>query len=327
MASDINNSISLEYGFFSRLITKEFLGTERPWLKLYGKRVRPVAPFGSVSSRPFDDPALIHRSLPDELLSEVFARMDPYTLGRAACVCRRWRYTVRNPSLWRSACLKTWQLYGVIENCRIVHSKYDCSWRKMWTQRPRIRTDGLYVSRNTYIRVGVSEWTVTNPVHVVCYFRYIRFYPNGKFLYKVSSQKVKEAAKCMNLRASKADRGFKGDYILAEDLVDAALLYPGARRTLLRIRLRIRGTIMGANNRLDLLQLVTTGVNESEINNRNGDILGFIDSLPVDETLNPDVPAISHNRGMTPFVFVQFDEAETSVLNLPVDKMDYFVPG
>ena len=40
---------------------------------LYGKRVRPVAPFGSVSSRPFNDPALIHRSLPDELLFEVLS--------------------------------------------------------------------------------------------------------------------------------------------------------------------------------------------------------------------------------------------------------------
>lgn len=38
---------------------------------LYGKRVRPVAPFGSLSSRPFHDPALIHRSLPDELINEV----------------------------------------------------------------------------------------------------------------------------------------------------------------------------------------------------------------------------------------------------------------
>jgi len=39
---------------------------------LYGVNVRPVAPFGSASRRPYVDPALIHRSLPDELLFEVF---------------------------------------------------------------------------------------------------------------------------------------------------------------------------------------------------------------------------------------------------------------
>ena len=36
--------------------------------------------------------------------------MSPYTLGRAACVCRKWKYTARNPTLWRAACLKTWQV-------------------------------------------------------------------------------------------------------------------------------------------------------------------------------------------------------------------------
>ncbi|XP_065012055.1 F-box protein 7-like isoform X4 [Musa acuminata AAA Group] len=75
---------------------------------------------------------------------------------------------------------------GAEANYRIVQSLYDGSWRKMWFQRPRIRNDGLYVSRNTYIRTGVAEWEVTNPVHVVCHCRHLRFYPNGKFLYKIS---------------------------------------------------------------------------------------------------------------------------------------------
>lgn len=38
---------------------------------LYGVNVRPVAPFGSLSSKPFVDTALLHRCLPDELLFEV----------------------------------------------------------------------------------------------------------------------------------------------------------------------------------------------------------------------------------------------------------------
>lgn len=74
----------------------------------------------------------------------------------------------------------------------------------MWLMRPRVRTDGrpyvtyfniiffvatnfnfsiclelrfrisvffypgLYVSRNTYIRTGIAEWKITNPVHLVC---------------------------------------------------------------------------------------------------------------------------------------------------------------
>ena len=48
------------------------------------------------------------------------------------------------------------------------------SWRMMYLERPHLRFDGLYVSRNTYIRTGVTEWRVKNPVHLVCYYRYFR---------------------------------------------------------------------------------------------------------------------------------------------------------
>lgn len=55
---------------------------------------------------------------------------------------------------------------------------------------------------------------------------------------------------------------------------------------------------------MDLLSLVTSGVNDSEADGPEEDILGWQD----DETHNPDVPAISHRRGLTTFVFVPFEE-------------------
>lgn len=313
----------------SRIVRRDvqYLQMQRPWLNLYGTRVRPVPPFGSVSSNPPIDPALIHQVLPDELLFEVFVRMTPYTLGRAGCVCRKWRYAIRNPFLWQKACISAWQISGVEQNMQIVRSCYGGSWRKMWIARPRLRFDGLFVSRNTYIRTGVAEWKVTNPVHLVCYYRYIRFYPSGKFLYKVSPLKLKEVAKSLQGRGSKADSIYGGQYILNQNQVEAAILYPGLKPTVLRIRMRIRGTIPGANNRLDLLALVTSGVQETELKDHEEDILKATEGWDEDETHNPDVPAVSHRRGLAPFVFVPFDEVETSDLNLPVEKMDYFVPG
>ncbi|XP_075484914.1 F-box protein 7-like isoform X2 [Primulina tabacum] len=307
MTSDTAANLAAELESASRLRAARFFVTQRPWLDLYGINVRPVAPVGSVSGKPYVDPALIHMRLPDELLLEIFSRMTPYTLGRATCVCRKWRYTIRIPVFWRNACLKAWQVNGLTENYKILHSKYDGSWKKMWLLRPRLRTDGLYVSRNTYIRAGIAEWKISNPVHIVCYFRYLRFYPSGRFLYKNSSQKVKDVVKCMNFRATKADCVFSGQYTLTEDKVEAALLYPGLRPTVLRIRL--------------------SGVNDAEASGPDEEILGVVEGWEEDETHNPDVPAISHRRGLTPFVFVPFDEVGTSVLNLPVDKMDYFVPG
>ncbi|WOG92436.1 hypothetical protein DCAR_0311703 [Daucus carota subsp. sativus] len=327
MTSDYGLDVSAELESASQLRAAHFFSTQRPWLDLYGVYIKPVVPYGSAISKSSIDPALIHRYLPEELLFEIFTRMSPYTLGRAACVCRKWKYTIRNPVYWRNACLKAWQLYGVVENYKLLQSKYDGSWRKMWLLRPRIRTDGLYVSRNTYIRAGVAEWKVTNPVHVVCYFRYMRFYPSGRFLYKNSSQKVKDVAKFMNFRSAKVEGVYSGSYTLSEDKVEAAVLYPGLRPTVWRIRLRLRGTIVGANNRMDLLSLVTSGVNDTDMIGLDENILEIIEGWEEDETHNPDVPAISHKRGLTPFVFIPFEEVETSVLNLPVERMDYFVPG
>lgn len=47
---------------------------------LYGVNIRPVAPYGSASRRQNNDPALIHRCLPDELLLEVSHADDVFFL-------------------------------------------------------------------------------------------------------------------------------------------------------------------------------------------------------------------------------------------------------
>ncbi|KAK1424344.1 hypothetical protein QVD17_19672 [Tagetes erecta] len=144
MASDYSKNIVAELESASQLRAAGFFTTRRPWLDLYGVNVRPVAPFGSAYNRPVVDSSLIHRCLPDELLFEIFARMSPYNLGKAACVCRKWRNIVRNPVFWRNACLKAWQISGAVENYKLMQSNYDSSWRKIWLSRPRVRMDGKF---------------------------------------------------------------------------------------------------------------------------------------------------------------------------------------
>jgi hypothetical protein len=73
---------------------------------------------------------------------------------------------------------------------------------------------------------------------------------------------------------------------------------------------RLRGTTTGANNRMDLISLVTSGVDNNEASAYEEDILGVVEGWQDDETHNPDVPAVSHKRGMTPFVFVPFEEVQ-----------------
>ena len=74
------------------------------------------------------------------------------------------------------------------------------------------------------------------------------------------------------------------------------------------ISCRLRGTTDGANNRLDPLALITTGINVTEVRHSNDDVLGVVEGWQENETHNPDVPAVSHRRGLAPFVFVPFEE-------------------
>jgi len=64
--------------------------------------------------------------------------------------------------------------------------RYGESWRKMFMIRPRVRFNGVYISTCNYIRAGASQsWNT--PVHIVTYYRYLRFYPNGTVLSLLST--------------------------------------------------------------------------------------------------------------------------------------------
>lgn len=57
------------------------------------------------------------------------------------------------------------------------------SYRQMLRNRPRIRFNGCYISTVNYIRPGgntASQATWNSPVHIVTYYRYLRFFRDGR---------------------------------------------------------------------------------------------------------------------------------------------------
>lgn len=64
---------------------------------------------------------------------------------------------------------------------------------------------------------------------------------------------------------------------------------------------RIRGTTTGANNRMDLLSLVTSRVNSDGVTEPEEDILEAV------ELQEDAMSRVSHRRGLAPFVFVPFE--------------------
>lgn len=56
---------------------------------------------------------------------------------------------------------------------------YD-SWRHQFIVRPHFRTDGLYISKITYFRQGYQETAISQPSHLITYFRYLRFFNDSE---------------------------------------------------------------------------------------------------------------------------------------------------
>ncbi|KAG9335835.1 hypothetical protein JZ751_003589 [Albula glossodonta] len=91
-------------------------------------------------------------ALPMEVLMYIFrwvvsSELDLRALEQLSLVCRGFYICARDPEIWRSACLRVWG-----RSCtKMVPFG---SWREMFLERPRVRFDGVYISRTTYIRQG-----------------------------------------------------------------------------------------------------------------------------------------------------------------------------
>lgn len=86
----------------------------------------------------------------------------------------------------------------------LVRASFRSSWRRLFLESPHLRYEGLYVSRNTYVRQGVAEWRRERTVHLVTYFRYWRFFPDGTLLYRTSPLTIAKVAKSMARNPSTA---------------------------------------------------------------------------------------------------------------------------
>ena len=78
-------------------------------------------------------------------------------------------------------------------------------------------TQGIYVSRNTYVKPGITDWANVKPVHLVAYYRYFRFFSNGEFITKTSPHKLAAVAKTFKSRylAAKDDSMYHGGFRIA----------------------------------------------------------------------------------------------------------------
>ena len=70
-----------------------------------------------------------------------------------------------------------WPRY-IAQSSKSFLSNY-INWRNMIKFRPRIRFDGVYISKMHYVRYGMHDETGRRPSFDVITYKYLRFYRNG----------------------------------------------------------------------------------------------------------------------------------------------------
>lgn len=285
---------------------------------------------------PTTPPPLIFNLGTDGLL-EVFLRLRLRDVARCAAVCRGWRAASQLPQLYREAGLAVaeWSSTDAARHC----DRFFCGdWRLMWRLRPRLRTDGLYCSRNTYTRRGTVELSSRTPIHLVRFFRYYAFSASGSFLYRTTPAPPATQRVLSRPRAALREDGvLSGDLLFNEGRLHTIIALPhGGSLTRLHTYLRLRSTCPAANNRLDVFSMLSVddGAEEPE----EPDFDGFDGAYLEDGGLGwhaargglggwNNGTVRTFDRGMTPYVFLTWDELATSELNLDTEQMDFYRPG
>lgn len=149
-------------------------------------------------------------NMPSEILMQILrhvALRDPASMARVALVCRRLAYLVAHEQhIWRRICQGHEFGFGAMQYsfaCDVkgnrVHTlrprytpfpfgvpvqipKPLLTWSQVFQELPRIRFTGIYICTVNYSRPGgasVFQSSWNSPIHIVTYYRYLRFYPDG----------------------------------------------------------------------------------------------------------------------------------------------------
>ncbi|KAL6234163.1 hypothetical protein BDW75DRAFT_213147, partial [Aspergillus navahoensis] len=155
--------------------------------------------------------------VPSEVIVEILGHValaDPAAFARMALVCKRFAYHFAHEQhIWKRLCQESkfgfksmhysfaCDIHGNPEHTLAPQTRYTpfptntpvqlpsplSSWSEVFHTFPRIRFTGIYISTVNYTRAGAasaySNISWNSPIHIVTYYRYLRFYPDGTVIY------------------------------------------------------------------------------------------------------------------------------------------------
>lgn len=150
----------------------------------------------------------------------VSSDLDLKSLERFARVCRGFYLLARDPDIWKRVCVRVWgHNVGSLKGSPFV------SWRDMYINRPRVHFHGCYISRTSYIRYGENSFQdeFYRPVQLVEYYRYFRFFADGKVLMLTSAEDPQSCVGKLKHRSPAQNEILKGHYRLRNDEIIIAI--------------------------------------------------------------------------------------------------------
>ncbi|XP_064412505.1 F-box only protein 9 isoform X2 [Latimeria chalumnae] len=155
-------------------------------------------------------------ALPMEVLMYIFrwvvsSDLDLRSLEQLSMVCRGFYICARDPEIWRLACVKVWS-----RGCSKL-LPYN-SWRQMFLERPRVRFDGVYISKTTYIRQGEQSLDgFYRAWHQVEYYRYLRFFPDGQIMMLTTPEDPQSIVPRLRTKNPRTEAVLFGHYRLSQE--------------------------------------------------------------------------------------------------------------
>lgn len=205
-------------------------------------------------------------ALPAEVLSAICSLLEAEHLSTLAEVNSTLISHAYDPKHWRRIARETWPLESERELSKHLYAYK--TWRLLCTQRPRLRTNALFVLRHQFAKTSsrASATEPQAPVFLVTYYRFLRFYNSGVVVSlttpeapHISYTRVKDVRdKYMNIDRDES-RPLVGYYTFHEEKQEVHLevpmkhaKFPNMKGGKIYMELSLRTTTPGAFNRLYL---------------------------------------------------------------------------
>ena len=196
----------------------------------------PCPTTGKIALEFSQSPQYINCTIPviyvsDEILKEIFSFLSASDRGKLASLCKSLKMIDSTTEfLYKRDCLKHWVGTSRPEKNVFGHP-YDStdilwgdsypnkyresreylrsfgSWRNMWVKRPKIRFNGVYVSRVCYFKQGAPNMDNLPSFHKVVFYRFLRFYPDFSVCCMNTAKKPREMARLVNKSHSECRLG------------------------------------------------------------------------------------------------------------------------